>query len=925
MKRLLQLLFLGVMWMGHAQDLSQNLTVNFGNIPMKQALETLEKKSGYHFYYLNDWLKELQVSGDYQNQGITQILRDILKDTDLNFLVMTDGRIVLTKNSLIHTSLPDNYFGLGEDRDISEESPSGGVRDSNLPLALIASQQEGSNSITIIRIGKENRNRSATSYALTGKAIGALDGKPIPDLAIIVGESGKGVVTNANGEYSIHLPIGTNTLMTRGLGLQDTKTRVIIYNNGQYDFKLQESVQALDEVVIEQNRKKNVEEALTGITTLEIQKLKTIPLVLGERDILKAAISLPGVSTTGEGSSGYNVRGGKTDQNLILLDNGVIYNPTHFFGIFSAINPYSTGSATIYKGNIPVEYGGRLSSVFDITTKSGNTEKFSGEASLGPVTGNLVLETPIIKDKSSLLLGGRATYSDWILRSLDDEQLQKSQASFYDIIGKYHHMINENNTLDATGYYSSDTFSITSDSLYNYSNILASLKWNHKFSDKTTMGLSLSNSTYGFGITYDAQSSSDFDLDYQNNETALLAKIKTITNKNHTLSYGLGGKLYLIKPGRIDPKGSQSDVAPTLIPKEKGIEGALFLADSYKVNDKLLLDIGVRYSAFAALGPSNQRTYQEGEAKNSGTQTGTESYGNNAFIKTFGRPEARLSARYFLDTDLSIKASYNNTAQYIHTLSNNTTATPTDTWKLSDTNIDPQRASQYALGLYKNVGGTTYEISLEGYYKTQKNLLDYKVGAQLLMNETIETEIIQGDGKAYGIEFLLKKNEGRLNGWLGYTYSRSFAKFESEHPEEQVNNGAFFPSNYDKPHDLSVVANYKLTQRFSASANFVYQTGRPVTFPVGRYEFNGAEYVVYSDRNKFRIPDYYRLDVSFNVEGNHKLKKLVHSFWSFSVYNLLGRNNPYSVFFVTDEGNIKAYQSSIFSIPVPTITYNFKF
>ena len=383
--------------------------------------------------------------------------------------------------------------------------------------------------------------------------------------------------------------------------------------------------------------------------------------------------------------------------------------------------------------------------------------------------------------------------------------------------------------------------------------------------------------------------------------------------------------MYNVQPGNLEPNGSNSIVDSKIIPTEKAIEAALYVSDNWEINDKLLIDVGLRYSMFATLGVANARVYEDNMPKNEETLVETVSYDNNEVVETYGGPEVRLSARYFLGQDLSVKASYNSTYQYIHRLSNTTTISPIDTWKLSDNNIKPQKGRQVGLGLYKNLEGNQYEISLEGYYKEADNLLDFKVGSELLLNETIETETLQGDGQAYGIEFLIRKNSGKLNGWLGYTYSRSFLKLDSEFAEERVNNGEYFPTNYDKPHDFSAVLNYKLTKRYSFSANLSYQTGRPVTYPVARYNFNNSEYVVYSNRNEFRIPDYYRLDLGVNIEGNHKKNKLAHSFWNISVYNVLGRNNPYSVFFVTENGELNAYQSSIFSIPVPTITYNFKF
>ena len=454
---------------------------------------------------------------------------------------------------------------------------------------------------------------------------------------------------------------------------------------------------------------------------------------------------------------------------------------------------------------------------------------------------------------------------------------------------------------------------------------MVSVKWNRILNEKHSGSLILNNSQYRFSIDFDGSINANFLQRFQIDETELKLKFNYTPNEKHNFIYGVSSKLYGIEPGDIEPKSNSDLTIPLSVPKENGLESAIFLSDNIKMTEKLQLDLGLRYSFYAALGPATQRIYQDGAPRSENTVIGTDTFESNEVIETYGGPEVRVSARYLLQDDFSIKASFNNAYQFIHTLSNNTTVSPIDTWKLSDRNIKPQQAYQVSLGLYKNIDINAYEFSVEGFYKRQENVLDFKTGAQLLLNENVETEVLQGDGKAYGIEFLMRKNNGKLNGWLGYTYSRSLFKLDSQFIEERVNDGEFFPSNFDKPHDLSLVMNYKLSRRVSFSSNFIYQTGRPVTFPVGNYTFNGSNFVLYSDRNKFRIPDYYRLDLGINIEGNHKKNKLFHSFWSISVYNVLGRNNPYSVFFVTQDGDIKALQSSIFNVPVPSITYNFRF
>lgn len=917
MRNFYLIIFLFCSSFSYSQIEDPKISISFSEEEFLDILISIEEKTTFTFFFDKEWFGTSKFSGNYSNIKISEILRDLLKETNLNYY-MKGERIILTQGSVIYDSLPEEFLNSSEAITNTSED------NNNANPIFYSDNKEDSEIIETVLIGKEDKRSNQKSFRLSGKVISE-KGTPISGLNILISNLNKGTITDLSGNYEIILSKGVNIFETQSLGVGKMKKRLIVFGDGVLNFTLKESFEELDEVLVETKALGNVRTALTGLERIDVANIKNIPLVLGERDILKVATTLPGITTAGEGASGYNVRGGKTDQNLILLDEGVIYNPSHFFGIFSGLNPFTTGDVSIYKGSIPAEYGGRLSSVFDLNTKTGNKEEFAGEVSIGPVTGNVSLEIPILKNTSSLIIGGRGTYSDWILNLLDDKTLENSQASFYDIVAKYNHKFENKDELNVSGYYSDDVFSVTSDSLFSYTNSMASISYNKLINEKHQGELVFTNSNYDFNIDYESDFNNNFESGYTINESEIKLKMKYFHSDAHTLNYGINGKYYNVSPGKIKPSNAESLIETFSIPTEKALEAALYIEDSFEINERLLVNAGFRYSFYSAFGPAQIRIYEDGLPRNNNTVIDILSYKKGESIENYGGPEIRVSGRYFLTPSFSTKISYNNTYQYIHTLSNNTTAAATDTYKLSDSYIKPQRANQFGLGLFKNFDQNIYELSLEGYYKTSSNLLDYKVGANLFLNEFIETEVLQGDGEAYGMEILLRKNKGKLNGYLGYTYSRSFIKLDGNSREETVNNGEKFSSNFDKPHDFSAVLNYKLTQRFSFSANFVYQTGRPVTYPIGKYNFENSEYVLYSDRNQFRIPDYYRLDLSFNLEGNHKIEKFAHSFWNISVYNVLGRNNPYSVFFVTDNGEVKAYQSSIFSIPVPTITYNFRF
>lgn len=910
-----------------AQNSNEKLSITFKDETIENAIKRIEAATSYKFYFDPTWVnsnKEL-ISGVYTDATIDAVLNSILSKTDLNYIVLKN-KVILTLNSTIHDTLPSNYFS---DAPVETNQNNGNDQSDN-PVFHQQYDSLNNYSVTkkasIVFIGKENKDSVKRNYTVSGTVRNEETGKAEQNIYIKVRGKNINTSTDLDGNYTLQLPRGINIIEIKSLSHKEVVRTLMVYDDGKFDIGINEKSNQLDEVVIKKKGQKTTETTVSGLVSIDIEGIKNVPLILGERDILKVATTFPGIKTTGEGSAGFNVRGGKDDQNLILLDNAVLYNPQHFLGFFSAINPYTAKKADIYKGSIPADFGGRLSSVFDITTKNGNPEKFSGEGAIGPITSNLTLSLPIEKNKSSIIFGGRATYSDWILKSLDDENLKNSQAGFYDGILKYNNAINSNNNLEATVYYSHDRFSLSSDSIYKYSNRLASLKWDHTFNKKSKAALIFTNSEYKFNIDYDSNDINAFDFGYKVNESQLQLKLNYQLNPKHTLSYGVASKLYNISPGYQHPKNADATLISTDIEKERALESALYLSDSYKFSDKLLIDLGLRYSFYASLGEANVNSYQAGLPLSDETVTGTTYYKKNEVIKTYGGLEPRLAARYFITEDFSIKAGYDVTRQYIHLLSSNVTQSPTDTWKLSDSNVKPQTAQQVSLGLFKTLKDEEYEVSLEGYYKKSKNILDYKVGAQLLLNQNIETELLQGEGKAYGIELLLKKTTGRLNGWIGYTYSRTFIKLDSQFSSEIVNNGNFFPANFDKPHDLSAILNYKFTKRYSLSSNFLYQTGRPITYPIGTFQYGNSEYTLYSDRNAYRIPDYIRLDIGINIEGNHKIKKLAHSFWNISIYNVLGRNNPYSIYFVTDQnGKVKGYKTSIFSIPVPSITYNFKF
>jgi hypothetical protein len=677
-------------------------------------------------------------------------------------------------------------------------------------------------------------------------------------------------------------------------------------------------------VVVSSKKLVNVNRVQMGVERLSIDNIRRVPSVFGEADVLRVITSLPGVKTVGEASTGFNVRGGSADQNLILYNDATIYNPSHFFGMFSSFNPDVIKDLELYKSSMPAKYGGRLSSVLDINSREGNKKNLTGSAGVGPVTARVHLEGPIVKDKTSFIFGGRSTYANWLLNFLPPE-FDNSKASFQDFNLAISHRIDSTNNLYFSGYFSNDKFALDSDTTYGYSNMNFTAKWTGNLGNRLSVAVIAGFDQYKYKVFQDEDKDTAFTLRFGVQQLHAKANFVYYMNQKNSFDFGAGSIRYELQPGIYEPFYESSLITPIKIEKEQALESHAYLAHRFSPTNKFSITYGIRFSLYNYLGPKTVTHYAPGLPITEANAIDTQQYGKGKNIQNYSGPEYRVSLRYLFSPDFSIKASFNTQRQYIHMLSNTTAIAPTDIWKLSDPNIRPQQGGQVSLGLYKNFKSNTIETSIEGYYKRIKYYLDYKPGAKLLLNHNVETEVIKTDGKAYGLEFLVKKPGGKINGWVSYTYSRILLKTDTQDPDIQVNDGDYYPANYDKPHDVTFAGNFRVNHRFSTSMNFVYNTGRPITVPIGRYYYAGSQRVLYSDRNTHRIPDYIRVDVSMNIDGNHKVNQKTHNSWTIGIYNLLGRKNPYSVYFISENGLINGYRLSIFGAMIPFINFNIRF
>ncbi len=771
---------------------------------------------------------------------------------------------------------------------------------------------------------------SQDKFTLRGTISDSNTNETLIGVTVLIEELQTGTSTNEYGFFSITLPEANYTIQISYLGYKTITRLVNLNQNLNLNFSMEESSESLNEIVITENVEKlDLKRPQMSVNSLSINTIKQMPVVLGEVDIIKSITLLPGVTNAGEGSSGFNVRGGSVDQNLILLDEATIFNSSHLFGFFSVFNPDAIKDLKLFKGGIPAKYGGRVSSVLDIYQKEGNSNNFKLSGGIGLVSSRLMAEGPLKKNKGSFLVAGRSSYAHLFLPLFDID----NSAYFYDLNTKLSYRINDNNSVYLSGYFGRDVFEI-SDSFENtYGNSVLNFRWNHLFTDKLFSNLSLIYSDYYYGLKLNFV---EFDWNSGIQNFNLRYDLKHYLTPKLKLEYGLNSIYYSFNPGEIRPTTETSGINPFDLIKKYAFENALYFDAEQQISDNFSVSYGLRFSSFLRLGQDELNVYENNEAVvfnqdlqiyEKANPTGTESFNRSDVIESFYNFEPRFSMSYQLNQNTALKASYNRMSQYLHLLSNTTSPTPLDVWAPSGNFIKPQLLDQFAIGYFKTLKDDAYSLEIESFYKTIQNRIDYIDGADLIANNAIEQIILNGRSRAYGLEILFKKNEGALKGWFAYTLSKS----EQQTPgrtalETGINNGEWYNTPWDKTHDISITTTYDLNKKWSFSSNFLFQTGLPVTFPIGQYEYNGLSVPSFESRNASRLPSYHRLDVSAIYNPKPDSTKRWKGQWVFSIYNAYNRRNAASIDFRQDRNNAQneAVRLSIFGI-IPSVTYNFKF
>lgn len=878
---------------GFAQTVLDRPVTGIVDQPLSVLLERIEEQNPVKVFFMDEWLEPYQVSPEFNGYTLRNLLDELLQDSDVRYDLLFDYALVFHKDPALAIE-----------------------RESILNRAIVQRR-----AIEEKVVGNRSGYRPGKPVILTGTVRDQDDLTPLTGASVMLNDKSR-TLTDEAGRFRIELLPGNYILTFHRDQYDDKLIDLFIYDNGGIDVTIQESPIILGEVVISDEVLLNKS---IGKSDINLTEIKRAPVFLGEVDVIKHLQSQPGVTTVGEVASGFNVRGGSVDQNLVLYDDVPIFNTSHALGFFSAFQSEAISNASFYRGGVPSRFGGRVSSVLNITSRQGDLKKWTGGGGIGIISSYATIGGPLKKDTTSIQLSVRSTYSNWMLEAVksDYQDLRHSFVNFYDGSLKLAHLFSDRTKLTVSGYRSSDRFRLSNDTTFQWINTAVSARLDHRLSERLFSTVTLAYGAYEFSIGED-QPGNAFDLEYSVTYPAL--KIDFQHEGPHNIEFGIHNTYYNFNPGVLRPTSEGSTVARRRMPTEKSIESALYLSDAFDISDKIQLEGGVRLSLFNRIGPATVYQYTSGQPREIYNIEDSVNYAAGEISKTYAAVEPRLSLRYAVNDQTSFKAGYHRMAQYMHLVTNTAAVMPTDIWQSSNSYFKPQIAHQISAGIFRNFREGMFESFVEAYYKRITNTLDFKDGADLIMNPYLETALVPTVGTSYGVEVSVSKVSGRLQGSANYTFSRSFRETTSAFESERINDGSRYPANQDQPHVANLSWRYGISRRIFFSGNFVFHTGRPVSLPSTVYYVDDVPIADFSERNHYRIPDYHRLDIAFIIEGNHKRKKVWSGNWVFSFYNAYARKNAYSVFFADDgNGILRPYRLSVIGTVIPSLTYSFKF
>ncbi|MEO7989187.1 MAG: TonB-dependent receptor [Chryseolinea sp.] len=894
MKKYIFFLAFSLALFGHevmGQDiLDHRMEVNVKGLTLSDAFSSIERKYPVRFYFDNTWFENVILTDEYSGRTLREFLTNTFSGSEISFSVLYNYAIILSKGS-----------------------------DNRLQEVLIKNNlHTQGKSANLIKIGERTNNKLVDKAIITGVITDGGSGAGIEGVSFSILDLEIGTVTNKMGNYKLDVISGEHILEVRSIGYETKVIRIEILGSATFNLQLETASRVLSEVVVTGDHV-NVLQTSLGAIDLKISDMKKLPTFLGEVDIIKQIQTLAGVTSAGDVSSGFNVRGGGADQNLVLYDGVQVFNTSHVFGFFSAFNAEAVKDAQFYKAGIPAEYGGRVSSVLSLNTKEASYEKWHASGGIGLVSSNLTIGGPIKKDRSTVIASFRTSYSDWMLKLFthDYPSVRNSSVSFYDGTVKLAQRIGEKGKLSLSGYVSNDVFGLPNDTTFHWKNILSSVHYDQALNDHLLFNVSAGYGQYAYVVS-DKEPEFAYRMKYRIQYPSLNSDLSW-QKGIHKIKVGVQSMYYYVEPTSLSSTSEASSVVPFHRSDERYWENSLYISESVDFTEKLSMDLGFRLSNFTALGPGQVYVYDEAKEKSDNSIIDTVSYGSNQKIKNYTGPEPRATLNFRVTPTFSIKGGYNRIYQYLHLISNSVSVSPIDVWQPSNRYFSPQRGDQISVGFFNKIKDGAYDISLEFYYKKVYNILDFKDGSELVLNNTLEQDLLTGKAEGYGAEFTLNKTKGRLTWNFNYTYARTFRTVSG------INDGKKYPSSYDQPHIVNFNWKYGMSRRFSFTGNFSFRSGRPITIPYSYTVIDNVPIVNYSDRNGYRIPDYHRLDLALVVEGSHRKNKIWDGTWVFSIYNVYGRKNVYSVFYRKNGNGLQqAYSMSVIGSVLPSISYQFK-